>query len=177
MTTPHNSRAPELLPCPFCNGDAVFEQDRSDGPRSLRWSAGCRKETCMGYMGPTFPRRKDALEAWNSRAPAAALEGLENLRSALANCVSEMKFARKFVNSRQIIKQPEGRDGFDDAIAFGERALLNYTGQPPPSEPSAEDAQPDPENVLRRLLEVFSADVICERVRELAAQRAGEKKC
>ena len=63
MTRPEQA----LLPCPFCGGDAIFEQDRSDGPRSLRWSAGCRDEMCMGYMGPTFPRRADALEAWNRR--------------------------------------------------------------------------------------------------------------
>src|SRR6185369_17890646 len=76
----------QLLPCPFCGGDALYEQDRSDGPRSLRWSAGCRVETCMGYMGPTFPRRKDAAEAWNKRAAHSKGDAWKEAALFFNNC-------------------------------------------------------------------------------------------
>ncbi len=77
-------QAAQLKPCPFCGGDALYEQDRSESPKNLRWSAGCRVETCMGYMGPTFPRRKDAAEAWNRRAPdAEAAERIAALEKSL----------------------------------------------------------------------------------------------
>ena len=55
---------------------------------------------------------------------------IERKDAVLRNCISGMQFALKFVNSREIIKQPEGRDGFDDAIAFGEKELA-FTGEAP----------------------------------------------
>lgn len=65
----------DLLPCPFCGGIATLEEVTSDhGPDDIRFSIGCNDgETtgfhCFGYQSlSTYPRRSDAVEAWNRRA-------------------------------------------------------------------------------------------------------------
>lgn len=71
-----------LLPCPFCGGKATIEEVRRDlSFDEVRWSAGCtdsegkvRSEgpACVGYMSVmTYPRKKDAIAAWNSRSGPA----------------------------------------------------------------------------------------------------------
>jgi Lar family restriction alleviation protein len=61
-----------LKPCPFCGGEAVMEEIEEKIFRTVRFSVGCSTEdeaTCMGYQSLTsFARRKDAAEAWNTRA-------------------------------------------------------------------------------------------------------------
>lgn len=71
-----------LLPCPFCGGPAVFEecaQGSSVNPKSATWSVGCgnTKIDCIAYqMLATFSRKTEAAEAWNKRAPTAAVQEL-----------------------------------------------------------------------------------------------------
>lgn len=65
--------ADELLPCPYCGGEASFENDNG------QWSVGCDDKdgegieaVCMGYQSLTvFPRKSEAAAAWNRRALSA----------------------------------------------------------------------------------------------------------
>ncbi len=66
-----------LLPCPFCGGEAVFEEVKARADEGVRWSVGCvtpenhmpwRDALCHGNQSMnTYPRKKDAAEAWNRR--------------------------------------------------------------------------------------------------------------
>lgn len=72
----------ELLPCPFCGGEATFEQV---GSRALRegcaWSVGCVEEECHGYQSvTTYARKCEAATGWNTRHRIA---GQAELREAL----------------------------------------------------------------------------------------------
>ena len=74
------SDAFDLLPCPFCGGEATFE-DTGDGS----WSVGCNDRQsdgitvlCMGYQSLTsFARKAEAIAAWNTRAPGPTADGGE----------------------------------------------------------------------------------------------------
>ena len=62
--------ARELLACPFCGGEAAFEQI---GSRVLAegcaWSVGCENEQCLGFQSvTTYARKAEAASAWNTRA-------------------------------------------------------------------------------------------------------------
>lgn len=60
----------ELKPCPFCGGGATFEHLENG-----RWSVGCADMDgeCMGFQSlQTFPRKADALKAWDKRVPTNA---------------------------------------------------------------------------------------------------------
>src|SRR2546422_6249734 len=55
----------QLRPCPFCGGEAAYEEveDRSvSDPGAVRFSVGCGNEDCVGYQSMvSFPRRIDAI--------------------------------------------------------------------------------------------------------------------
>lgn len=59
-----------LLPCPFCGGAAEVEDARGSGG----WSVGCADYSgdCYGYQSlTTFPRKCEAIAAWNRRSSSA----------------------------------------------------------------------------------------------------------
>jgi hypothetical protein len=61
-----------LLPCPFCGGDAGFEEVGLAG--HITWSVGCQAtdNDCIGYqLLAHFSRKCEAAAAWNKRAPRA----------------------------------------------------------------------------------------------------------
>lgn len=64
----------DLLPCPFCGGQAAFEEMTTDKYPYTTWSVGCANvdEDCIGYqMLASFSRKHDAAAAWNKRAPTS----------------------------------------------------------------------------------------------------------
>ena len=60
----------ELLPCPFCNGDAEII-DRLDHQEMKRWYKPACK-VCDATMGAEWRNAKGAIRAWNSRAALQA---------------------------------------------------------------------------------------------------------
>jgi hypothetical protein len=59
---------PELKPCPFCGWNASIEE--TPGTTSpVMFSIGCLDESCIGFPTVKFQTRKDAIDAWNLRAP------------------------------------------------------------------------------------------------------------
>ena len=71
----------ELKPCPFCGADADIEE--IDAVLGVRKSAGCNTETCQGYQSSaTFATRREAAEAWNTRAAESEKECLDLMRAA-----------------------------------------------------------------------------------------------
>lgn len=61
----------QLLPCPFCGGEAAFESiDYAD--HSMK-TCGCHNEDCIGYQSITkFATKREAAKAWNTRTPSPA---------------------------------------------------------------------------------------------------------
>ena len=63
----------QILPCPFCGGPAEVEQV-GVGDEYVTFTVGCNESggtiECMGYQSlSTYPTRKAAIAAWNTRAP------------------------------------------------------------------------------------------------------------
>lgn len=61
-----------LLPCPFCGGEADFEQV-GGGPmrEGFAWSVGCSDDRCLGFQSvTTYARKIEAATAWNTRTPS-----------------------------------------------------------------------------------------------------------
>lgn len=57
----------ELLPCPFCGGEAnVIDHHNDDGSVSV----GCNNDTCLGFsgLGWLYKTEAEAIAAWNTRA-------------------------------------------------------------------------------------------------------------
>lgn len=61
-----NTERAELLPCPFCGGDAAFDQH--DDGCYFRMHAAQRRALNHADLSSAF----DVLAAWNRRAPSAA---------------------------------------------------------------------------------------------------------
>lgn len=82
------------LPCPFCGSPSEVEEVGMGSADRVSFTVGCAstsEDACMGYQClQTFPSRKDAIAAWNKRAPRCdgfaqtpvehrCVEGRENL--------------------------------------------------------------------------------------------------
>ena len=68
----------ELLPCPFCGGEAharqalMWDEDYNTVAVPGRWTVNCDTEGCMGEVGCAFFKTEgQAIEAWNTRAEQA----------------------------------------------------------------------------------------------------------
>lgn len=57
------------LPCPFCGSPASVCEEQSYSDKRVTFSVGCSQEGCFAYdlVGAPYPRRSDAVEAWNKR--------------------------------------------------------------------------------------------------------------
>lgn len=133
MTAPSpRDREIALLPCPFCGGEASFEEIKRS-PEVSNWTVGCDERNdddeilCYGYQSlTTFATKKEAAAAWNKRdaraLAAARAEGMEQaaLREALTLC-------------RAVIRQQTMMDVEKDvllsAIGVADEALAQEPGE------------------------------------------------
>ena len=60
----------ELLPCPFCGGEARVERDSFGG----LFYMGCLNDECMGFIGLGWTYKN--IESWNRRADECDREEL-----------------------------------------------------------------------------------------------------
>lgn len=61
----------ELLPCPFCGGEAFVRIDITLNQMQSRYRVGCDKDSnCHGWYGHSryYSTEAEAIAAWNSRA-------------------------------------------------------------------------------------------------------------
>lgn len=68
----------DLKPCPFCGGEAEYEEIQFQDSDDIAWSVGCKlkvseheeDDSCCGYMSHhKFARKCEAAAAWNKRYP------------------------------------------------------------------------------------------------------------
>lgn len=66
---------PELKRCPFCGGEAEYEEVK-DGGGLVWWTVGCKlkvsehdeDDSCCGYQSTkVYARKSEAAHAWNKR--------------------------------------------------------------------------------------------------------------
>ena len=60
----------ELLPCPFCGGEAKLIDDAPNHCRIPWFGIGCASERCIAFTGygvRLFCTRTEAIAAWNRR--------------------------------------------------------------------------------------------------------------
>jgi len=85
MTSPQNTN---LKPCPFCGGEARFEECDGVIKGDIRWSVGCHLDEgghCHGYQSlNTYATKAEAFKAWNTRTEYEALKAVaEKMAEAL----------------------------------------------------------------------------------------------
>ncbi len=68
----------DLLPCPFCGGEARIEQHEKG-----KWLAFCGDVYGCGTEGWYESTPEEAIAAWNRRAPTIPTDVRETLREAL----------------------------------------------------------------------------------------------
>ena len=59
----------ELLPCPFCGGEAEIIDIDKILKLKLRYSVGCSEEFCGARIGGLFKTTNEAIALWNTRVP------------------------------------------------------------------------------------------------------------
>lgn len=67
MTSATDNRTTELLPCPFCGGEAYT---LSQAPNGTGYSVGCHDDECRGFIALSwiYKTEAEAIQAWNTRA-------------------------------------------------------------------------------------------------------------
>lgn len=74
----------ELLPCPFCGGEAEL-QIRPNAMSKWRHSVGCASTSC-GASGPVEDRKHRAVDEWNRRTDLSQASVAAALEAAAALC-------------------------------------------------------------------------------------------
>ena len=70
----------ELLPCPFCGGEAEIHPKRDGSKKGL--SVECMNGRCdMAPHADSFPNTTEAIAAWNTRAQQQPVEGWQDISS------------------------------------------------------------------------------------------------
>ncbi len=80
---------PELLPCPFCGGEAHHSEDTVDMVGGIALNGGhyiyhIRNSGCRLDFTGYFRSKADAITAWNTRTDTAQDAEIARLRKALA---------------------------------------------------------------------------------------------
>lgn len=101
----------ELKPCPFCGGEATFEEVKHGD--TSNWTVGCEDEDgeCYGYQSLTsFARKAEARAAWNRRAAPAA----DDLRAHLERMLNQLE-GRPIKHPQQAEERRAARAALRDA--------------------------------------------------------------
>jgi hypothetical protein len=124
-----NAPAPELLSCPFCNGEASIHKDTERGTMPLLFRPQCRS---CGCSPGGFDTKQQAVDFWNTRIPPAPApsEREAELEKALREYmdkssvflavmrgVSEVRPAEPGIILGQLV------DGFNNANKLANKAL------------------------------------------------------
>jgi len=76
----------ELIPCPFCGGEAKESYATSDWwpQEEKRYTVACLNEACpMFVVTNECETKKEAAEIWNTRTPHASLQAKADLHDEL----------------------------------------------------------------------------------------------
>jgi Lar family restriction alleviation protein len=66
-----NARGPDLLPCPFCGGKAVYQDDTRVGFTNFSGLGNIQCDECRRSDGFVYKERDAAAKSWNTRANLA----------------------------------------------------------------------------------------------------------
>lgn len=86
------ARGEELLPCPFCGGEAVHDYVETYSTDSSFWVIRCQSCYAMMYASETL--RADEIQAWNTRAIDSATAAKEREIGDLQACLATLNEER-----------------------------------------------------------------------------------
>jgi len=109
------SDMPELLPCPFCGGEAHIWEDPS---HSKAWFIGCDDDDCLGTIN--WAESKEVIiAAWNRRADtalgaeamrrAASAEAIRYVQIRSDQIATEKAKAAHYIDVQQVMRWEAGR--------------------------------------------------------------------
>ena len=110
----------ELLPCPFCGGDASVDTIYPDYPEK-GYGVTCLCNGCHGniYIPDTkYPTKQDAISAWNTRTPSIDdIVAVDERAKTVEKCLAAAIHAIKDVGDMT------GWCGIDDCCDAVEKAI------------------------------------------------------
>jgi hypothetical protein len=82
----------QLLPCPFCGGEAILD-DVSSFLGDAKWSPACETEDCVMWNAK-YATQREAAAAWNTRMeavrPPVGEEAVERVAKAMQQARDEI---------------------------------------------------------------------------------------
>jgi hypothetical protein len=117
-----------LQRCPFCGGEAAFEEVEGATGIGVMWNVNCIDESCIGWMlYAKFNTRGDAAAAWNKRhvADAPLRTQADAALDALPKALESNARLRRGLTA--ITELPRGSQGafrkFTEAVAIAAQSL------------------------------------------------------
>lgn len=109
--------AQDILPCPFCGGEAYVNYSHSGeifGVRCKKWIGSAGSLECLG-AGAYAKNEAVAIAAWNRRAPlhgeVAALDIASNIINAVEGCTCDACLDKASEIIRAAIRSPSQPTG------------------------------------------------------------------
>jgi Lar family restriction alleviation protein len=119
--------APDLLPCPFCGGEAKFYHRPDDsGWSNTDWvscAGDCGASTCM------HETKQEAIAAWNTRSDDLIKERSDEVQAAVAGALREAANVAARHDLNPHLSMPNSRDRMARDISAEIRALITPDAQ------------------------------------------------
>ena len=105
---------PELLPCPFCGGEAFITTNIMHGPIDAPWHVGCNRAMKDGTWDGCctlewFSTAEEAIAAWNRRADMASPLTAVAMREAAASECDSIRESYRRSRSQYAEDDPQYR--------------------------------------------------------------------
>jgi len=99
---------PELLPCPFCGGEAILVDDTPDNDTTPYFYIRCVNYCASTKIPEEYCRLQIAVDSWNSRVPAAPQWTTEPPQEEGWYWVANMQSSHQFPKAAKVFYTRDG---------------------------------------------------------------------